>query len=75
MASVGTIAGASRAVVEDDIINEQELCRRLGISTGTASNWRNAGRLPYIRLAGRSIRYHWGSVVQAMLRAQRGGTL
>ena len=55
-----------------EIITERELCQNLCISSGTAKNWRDSGKLPFIRLA-RSIRYHWPSCVQAMVRSQSGG--
>lgn len=67
------------AVVADsegsEIVTEDVVNRRLSISSSTNANWRKTGRLPYIRLAGRSIRFHWPSVLAALLRAQRGGGL
>ena len=68
-------AAAPAGAVDGEIITETELCRRLAISSGTAKNWRDAGKLPFIRLSGRSVRFHYPSVLSAMLRAQRGGGL
>ena len=56
---------------EADFIDESELLRRLPISRRTAANWRVAGKLPFVRLAGRRLLYHWPTVSAALLRAQR----
>jgi excisionase family DNA binding protein len=54
-------------VVNVDFIDEQELCRRLGISRGTAVNHRASGQLPFCRV-GKQIRYHWATVQASLLR-------
>ena len=53
-------------------IDQKELLRRLGISRKTAWNWERAGTLPVIKI-NHTKRYHWDSVLSAMLRLQKGG--
>jgi predicted DNA-binding transcriptional regulator AlpA len=52
-------------------IDEKQLLARLPISRRTGWNWRNSGKIPYVKI-GRRILYHWASVESALLRQQRG---
>lgn len=45
-----------------DIIDGQELCKRLDISEPTLIRWRQKGKIPSFRI-GASIRYNWPAVV------------
>ena len=54
------------------IIDEQECLRRVPVSRRTWFAWREAGKIPTIKL-GRRCLYHWPSVEAALLRQQRGG--
>jgi len=53
-------------------IDENELCRRLKISRGSAINYRRAGLLPFIKLRHRVL-FDWENVRSALLRHQIGG--
>jgi len=60
--------------MQDHLINEQELLKRLPVCRRTLVNWRVSGVLPYIRPRGaRRILYHWPSVQAALLRHQQNG--
>ena len=53
-------------------INETELLRRVPVSRRTLFCWREAGKIPSVRLPGsRRIIFHWPSVEAALLRRQR----
>jgi excisionase family DNA binding protein len=52
------------------LIDTRELGRRLRVSKGTVENWRKQGLLPFIQL-GRSIRFDWPTVHEALMRKQR----
>lgn len=54
-------------------IDEVELLKRLPVSRRTLFQWRASGKLPFVRVSGRRILFHWDSVEQALLRQQRGG--
>jgi hypothetical protein len=54
-------------------IDSDELLRRVPISKGTLKNYRDAGKIPFVRLAGRRVIFHWPSVEASLLREQRGG--
>ena len=54
-------------------INEQQLLEKLQISRRTLFSWRRTGKIPYVRLGGRRILFHWPNIEAALLRHQRGG--
>ena len=54
-------------------IGNDELLKRLPVSIGTLQNWRRAGKLPFVKLSGRRVLYHWPTVEQAILRMTKGG--
>jgi len=56
-----------------DFINEQELLRRLPVSRRTLFSWRMTGKIPFVRLGGRRVLFHWPSIEAALLRKQKGG--
>jgi excisionase family DNA binding protein len=56
-------------------IDEKEMLQRLPISRRTLFSWRKSGKIPYVRLGGRRVLFHWPSVEAALLRMQKGGTL
>jgi len=58
---------------EAGFINQKQLLARLPISRRTLFNWRTTGKIPCVRLGGRSILFHWPSVEAALLRHQHGG--
>lgn len=51
-----------------DIIDGQELCKRLDISEPTLIRWRQKGKIPFMRI-GSSLRYNWPSVVSHLEKA------
>jgi len=55
-------------------IDTAEMLRRVPVSPGTLQNWRKAGKIPFCRLTGRRVIWHWPSVEATLLRVQRGGT-
>lgn len=55
-----------------DFINEQELLRRLPVSRRTLFSWRMTGKIPFVRLGGRRVLFHWPSIEAALLRNQKG---
>jgi len=56
-----------------DFINERELLRRLPVSRRTLFSWRTTGKIPFVRLGGRRVLFHWPSIEAALLRKQKGG--
>jgi hypothetical protein len=56
----------------DGFLSTQELLERIPISAGTLANWRKSGSIPFVKL-GRRVIFHFPSVVEALLRMQRGG--
>jgi predicted site-specific integrase-resolvase len=60
---------------EANFIDEKQLLARLPVCRRTLFSWRTSGKIPYVRLGGRRILFHWPSVEAALLRYQRGGNL
>jgi predicted site-specific integrase-resolvase len=58
-----------------NFIDEKQLLARLPVSRRTLFSWRTSGKIPFVRLGGRRILFHWPSVEAALLRYQRGGNL
>jgi hypothetical protein len=48
-----------------EIIDRNELCRRLNITAPTAIRWEKKGKIPTVRI-GSSVRYNWPSVIKAL---------
>jgi predicted DNA-binding transcriptional regulator AlpA len=53
---------------EAGFIDQKQLLARLPISRRTLFNWRTTGKIPYVRLGGRRVLFHWPSVEAALLR-------
>jgi len=58
---------------ETVFIGEKELLKRLPVSRRTLFNWRTTGKIPFVRLGGRRVLFHWPSIEAALLRKQNGG--
>ena len=54
-----------------DFINTTVFLQRVPVSRRTLSNWRREGKIPFVNVGGRRVLFHWPSVEQALLRAQR----
>lgn len=50
-------------VQQPEIINTEELCKRLDISEPTAIKWRRKKKIPFFTI-GTAIRYNWPEVVK-----------
>ena len=61
------IAGTSNVLSPpaSEIINREELCKRLNITEPTCIRWEKKGVLPCFRI-GSSIRYNWPKVIEAL---------
>lgn len=56
------------------IVEEKEMLKQVPVCRRTWYNWRKDGKIPYIKI-GRRCLYHLPSVLEALLRLQRGGNL
>jgi hypothetical protein len=61
------ISGTSNLVAAPptEIIDRDELCKRLSITEPTCIRWEKRGVLPCLRI-GSSIRYNWPKVIEAL---------
>ena len=48
-----------------EIINREELCKRLDITEPTAITWEKKGKIPSFRI-GSNVRYNWPLVIEAL---------
>lgn len=56
---------SAEARVPEEIINQDELCRRLDITEPTVIKWRKKGKIPFLMI-GAVIRYNWPAVITAL---------
>jgi excisionase family DNA binding protein len=54
-------------------IDEKQLLALLPVSRRTLFNWRASGKIPFVRLGGRRVLFHWPSVERTLLRNQIWG--
>jgi hypothetical protein len=65
-------AAPSETSAEVGFLDADELLKRIPVSKGTLLNWRNTGKIPFVKIGGgRRVLYHWPSVQEALLRMQR----
>lgn len=56
-----------------EIIDREELCKRLAITEPTAIRWEKKGIIPCFRI-GISVRYNWQTVIKVLESKNKGGT-
>lgn len=70
---MSNVAELQRPPARAEFIGETELLKRLPISRRTLFNWRERGKIPFVRLPGsKRLLFHWPSVEAALLRQQKG---
>jgi hypothetical protein len=52
-------------VLQPEIINRDELCKRLDITEPTCIRWEKKGKIPRIEI-GSAIRYNWPKVIEVL---------
>ena len=55
-----------------EIINREELCKRLDLNEGTIIRYEKKGKIPRLSI-GNSIRYNWPAVVEALETGNKKG--
>ena len=48
-----------------EIINRDELCKRLAITEPTVIRWEKKGKIPALRI-GSNVRYNWSQVIKSL---------
>lgn len=66
-----SILNTGTASLQPEIINREELCKRLDITEPTCIRWEKKGKIPRIEI-GSAIRYNWPKVIEA-LEGKQGG--
>jgi excisionase family DNA binding protein len=54
------------------LLTDRKVAEKLSVSTRTVIDWRNAGKIPFIRI-GRSIRYRPESIAALLEKLEIGG--
>jgi predicted site-specific integrase-resolvase len=47
-------------------INTRQLAAHLGVSERTLANWRDSGKIPFVRITARCLRYNLAEVESAL---------
>jgi excisionase family DNA binding protein len=58
--------------IGSQLLTDTEVAKRFNVSLRTIIDWRNQGRLPYLRI-GRSIRYRPESIAALLEKLEKGG--
>jgi excisionase family DNA binding protein len=59
--------------IGSQLLTDKGVAEKLSVSTRTIIDWRNAGKIPFIRI-GRSIRYRPESIAAVLEKLERGGS-
>ena len=52
----------------DEILKKTETAERLKISTRTLDEWMRAGRVPFIKVGKKTVRFRWADVLDHLHR-------
>ena len=69
--AVSKFIGNRPETPQTEIINRDELCKRLAITEPTVIRWEKKGTIPALRI-GSNVRYNWHKVIEA-LENKKGG--
>jgi predicted DNA-binding transcriptional regulator AlpA len=58
--------------LQPEIINRDELCKRLAITEPTAIRWEKKGTIPSFRI-GSNVRYNWPKVIETLESQKQKG--
>ena len=56
---------AAKEKNEQELITDDEMQRRLGVSRTTLYNWRKDGTIPYLRI-GKKLFYRWKEIINKL---------
>jgi excisionase family DNA binding protein len=59
---------------QEDFLTTRECAARLHVTGSTLGAWAEAGKIPFIQFSRKKL-WHWATVKEALLRAQRGGII
>ena len=60
-----TSIDAAKEKNEQELITDDEMQRRLGVSRTTLYNWRKDGTIPYLRI-GKKLFYRWKEIINKL---------
>jgi excisionase family DNA binding protein len=60
--------------IGSQLLTDTEVAKRFNVSLRTVIDWRNGGKLPFLRI-GRSIRYRPESIAALLQKLEIGGSL
>jgi len=63
-----TTGNPSSTVERERPVNTRQFCEYFQISMRTAANWRDAGRIPFLRINSRNIRYKLSECERALAK-------
>jgi excisionase family DNA binding protein len=55
------------------LLTDKEVAEKLHVSVRSVIDWRNSGKLPFLRIGGRSIRYRAESIAALLEKLEVGG--
>ena len=65
----------SNSPIGSRLLTDKEVAEKLHASLRTVIDWRNSGKLPFLRIGGRSIRYRPESITALLEKLETGGAI
>jgi excisionase family DNA binding protein len=61
-----TASGIQRAQDTEGLLTKFDISSRLRISTRSVDEWMRKGRIPYIKIGGKTVRFRWDDVLEKL---------
>ena len=61
-----TASGTQRTQEAEGLLTKFDISSRLRISTRSVDEWMRKGRIPYIKIGGKTVRFRWDDVLEKL---------
>jgi excisionase family DNA binding protein len=61
-----TALGTQQIQIAEGLLTKFEISSRLRISTRSVDEWMRKGRIPYIKIGGKTVRFRWDDVLEKL---------
>ena len=61
-------SGTQRSQGAEGLLTKFDISSRLRISTRSVDEWMRKGRIPFLKIGGKTVRFVWDDVIQSLSR-------